>query len=142
MRVRSVGMRRMPFLRAFGVWTFVIWVSRLRNIWQDDELDTAGQFGRSALAMTFVVGAVVLAFAAWRATPAALVRTVVVVAVWTIGVWVVRSARIFVGDWSVAFKVVHTVLAVVSIALAAAAIREVRERAGASESPKADALVG
>ena len=47
-------------------------------------------------------------------------------AVWTTAVWIVRSLTILAGDRATGFKVVHGVLAVVSIALAVWAVRAVR----------------
>jgi hypothetical protein len=122
----------MPFLVAFVAWTLVIWTSRLNNIWRDEDLDTAGQLGRSALAASFVAGAVVVALAAWRAAPEMVVKVVGIAGAATAGVWLARSVAILVGDWSLGFKVVHTVLAVVSVALAAAAFRESRGRSSRS----------
>jgi hypothetical protein len=58
-------------------------------------------------------------------------KAVLALAGWTVGVWVVRDVGILTGDHGVGFKVVHTVLAVVSIALSVFAWREtepVRER--------------
>ena len=50
-------------------------------------------------------------------------------------VWVVRDAGILLADHEAAFKVVHTVLAVVSIALAALAWREARRAAAPPGRP-------
>jgi hypothetical protein len=47
-------------------------------------------------------------------------------AAWSTGVWVVRDVSILAADHEVGFKVVHTVLAVVSIVLSALAWREAR----------------
>jgi hypothetical protein len=67
---------------------------------------------------------------------------VVAFAAWTVGVWVVRSIGIWVHDHPVGFKVVHTVLAAISIGLAVRAVQRLRsgasidvarERASASE---------
>lgn len=122
-------MRRMRFVAVFVAWTLVIWIGRLRNIWDDQDLDTAGQVGRSLLALSFVVGAVLVAVGAARLSPATAVKVMGAVGAWTAGVWAVRSAAILAGEWSLGFKVVHSVLAVVSVCLAAAAFRESRERA-------------
>jgi hypothetical protein len=135
-------MRRMPILVVFLAWTLVIWTSRLNNIWRDGDLDTAGQLSRSALAVTFVAGAAAVAGVLRWGAPETLAKAVGVLGAWTAGVWVVRSAAILVGDWSLGFKVVHTVLAVVSIGLAAAAFREVRERAGRSSSTALSSAAG
>jgi len=103
---------------AFVAWTLLIWTTRIGNIWRDDDLDTAGKVGNTALALSFTVLALSVIVAAWRSTPAATRRAVAVLAGWTVGVWLVRSAG---------FKIVHTSLAVISIALAVLAARPRRE---------------
>lgn len=116
---------------AFAAWTLFVWVGRIRNVWADATLDTAGKAGRSALATSFVAFA--LLTLAWmlrhrRATvlPPSTTYLVGAFAAWTIGVWVVRSVGIWLHEHPVGFKVVHTVLASISIALAVAAVRRVR----------------
>ena len=108
-------------LVAFGAWTVFVWATRIGTALDE------GAEGRVALAVSFtLVGLAVLAVA-WRARGRALgSREVIVVrvaAVWTIGVWAVRGVQIALADHEAAFVVVHLVLAVVSIALAAAAVR-------------------
>jgi hypothetical protein len=121
---------------ALVVWTLLIWTTRIRNIWGDDGLDTAGKWGRTALALSFTVLAVAVAVAAWRRAPAALRLSVLALAAWTTGVWVVRSIDITAGDHSAGFKVVHLVLAVVSVAFAGLAARSVgRVSASGTQGP-------
>lgn len=119
-------MRREPMVVAFVVWTLVVWGQRISNIWRDQDLDTSGQLSRSALAASFVVLALVAAVAAWRAGRETFVRAVAVLGAWTTIVWLVRATGILLGDRSAGFKIVHIVLAAVSIALALAAHRQVR----------------
>ncbi len=111
------------------LWTLVVWVPRIRNIWTDDELSTRGQWGRTALALSLIVPAVVVAGVLWRNRGERLLgpakAAVVGLATWTVVVWLVRGGSILVADHDTAFKVVHTVLAVVSIALSALAVRSV-----------------
>ncbi len=110
------------------LWTLVVWVPRIRNIWIDDELSTGGQLGRTALALTLIVPAIVLAGVLWRQGDKLLGAAKVTVfgfAAWTVAVWLVRGGSILVADHDAAFKVVHTVLAAVSIALSALAVRRV-----------------
>ena len=57
-------------------------------------------------------------------------------AAWSSAVWVVRDVRILVADHEVGFKVVHTVLAVVSIVLAVLAWREVRRASRPTRTPR------
>ena len=108
---------------ALVAWTFFVWTTRIGNIWRDDALDTAGKVGRTALALSFTLLALAVVGALWR-RPAWVRPTVVALSVWTTGVWLVRDTSILFGDHDTAFKVVHTVLAVVSIVLAGLAVRE------------------
>jgi len=108
---------------ALVAWTFFVWTTRIGNIWRDDDLETAGKVGRTALAMSFTLLALAVVGALWR-RPSWLRPTVIALAVWTTGVWLVRDTSILVGDHDVAFKVVHTMLAVVSIGLSALALRQ------------------
>jgi hypothetical protein len=66
-----------------------------------------------------------------------------VFALWTIWVWGTRIWNILSGDESTAFKVVHTVLAAVSVALAVAAlvvVSRVRRRARQHQTEEARPL--
>lgn len=114
-----------------SLWTFLVWTTRIRNIWTDDDLTTGAQLWRTALAgvfTVFAIGTVVL----WRRghDAAAWVRAF---AVWTVGVWAIRAIQIGLADHGAAFKVVHTVLAVVSTCLALWADREANASAPRSE---------
>lgn len=130
--VGTVAAMRSPQLRpavALSAFTLLVWTTRIRNIWTDDALSTAGQVGRTALALAFTAFAVAVLWVWWQGRRAggrtapwapALVRAF---AVWTVGVWVVRATQIALADHDTGFVVVHTVLAVVSIGLAAWADR-------------------
>lgn len=115
-----------------SVWTFLVWTTRIRNIWTDDSLSTAGQWWRTGLALGFTAFAIAVVAAWWRSRATgsyassvpALVRAF---AVWTIGVWVVRGVQIALADHELAFVAVHTALAIVSIALAVWADRAVHQ---------------
>lgn len=114
-----------------SVWTLLVWTTRIRNIWTDEELSTAAQVGRTALALAFTAFAVATIVAvvrarrgqAWHRT-ADLVRAF---AVWTVGVWAIRAVQIGLADHEVGFKVVHTLLAVASTVLAVWADQQVRQ---------------
>ncbi len=101
-------MRRWP-LYALVAWTVFVWAGRIRN------------GGSVLLAASFLVLAVA---ALWQRG-----RWVTALAAYTIVVWAIRTPVILVHDHPAAFKVVHTVLAVVSVVLAVLAQRDVqRER--------------
>ena len=100
-------MRRWPAWVFLG-WTVFVWIGRIRN------------GGSVLLAASFLVLA---GLALWRRRP-----FLSVLAAWTVGVWAVRTPFILVHDHPADFKVVHTVLAVVSIALAVTAHRDVQRQ--------------
>jgi hypothetical protein len=95
---------------ALPIWTVLVWTTRIRNIVADD-------WGWTDLVVP--VGLTILAVAALvRRRPGLLV-----LAAATTLVWAVRLPLVLVHDHPAGFKVVHAVLAVASIALAAATAR-------------------
>ena len=137
-------MRRRPFALALVAWTFFVWTTRIANIWRDDALDTGEKVGRTGLALSFTLLAVAVVVTLWRRLPQASLVAVGGLAAWSVAVWVARDVRIVLADHEVGFKVVHTVLAVVSIALAALSWREARrqDRSAADETPRPSVLSG
>jgi hypothetical protein len=119
-------MRRHRAAAALVGWTFLVWTTRIANIWSDADLDTGERWGRTLLAVSFTVLAIAAAVALWRRLGQATVVAVGALAAWTIAVWVVRGIGILAADHDLGFKVVHTVLAVVSIVLAVLAWRKTR----------------
>ncbi len=107
---------------ALIVWTLLVWTTRIGNIWNDADLTEGEKWGRIALALSFTVLAVAVAYAVVRQTPW---RRVAVAALggWTVVVWLVRAIGIATGDHDAAFIVVHLVLAIVSVALSVLAVR-------------------
>lgn len=118
----------------FGGWTLFVWVGRLRNL----VAEPGGVLDASRWSLigsiAFTVGGVVVvtaALARWRrgsVGPVAklLWPAVVALAVLTVAVWSIRAVDIALGDHSIGFIVVHLVLAVVSIGLAAVAVTAFR----------------
>jgi hypothetical protein len=123
-------------------WTLFVWTTRIGNIWGDDAATTSSKVGSTALALSFTVLALVVVFTAWRRAWAALRLAVVALAVWTTAVWIVRSLTILAGDRATGFKIVHGVLAVVSIALAVWAVRTVRRADDVEADPAAAVPAG
>lgn len=101
---------------AFAAWSVFVWATRSRNIVEDQgsTFDLVAALALSALG-------VAVAVAARRGRLAPVLAVAVVV---TVAVWALRLPLIVLdGDHGGAFKVVHSVLAVVSIGLALAAWR-------------------
>lgn len=103
------------------LWTVFLWLSRLRNVVADEDLTSGGRAVRIAVVVVFVLLA--LGSVAERVRRGSWGVVLSVLIVWTIGYWLVRGTGILIGDWSVGFKVVHTVLMVVSLTLAVLAWR-------------------
>ncbi len=121
--VAPMGLRQLRPALVLSAWTLFVWTTRIRNIWTDDSLTTGGQLWRTALSLTFTAFAVAVVWL-WlqaRRDPAVRRRSGPLVrafAVWTTGVWVIRGVQIAAADHEMAFKAVHTALAIISIALA------------------------
>lgn len=115
--------RRLPATISLCAWTLLVWTTRIGNIWGDDELTTGEKWGRTGLALSFTVLALLVLLALYRRRPWRG-GAVKLLAGWTIGVWLTRTYGIATGDHEAAFIAVHVVLAVVSIALSILAVRE------------------
>ena len=102
---------------AFIAWTLLVWTSRIRNVLADDDLSTAGRAWRVGAAVLFVVLGAAYAVA-WRRSSPRVDTLLAVLVAWTIGWWSIRGIGILLDDHDVGFKVVHTVLMVISIGLA------------------------
>ena len=111
-------------------WTAVVWVGRIRNVVGDGELTAGARTWRLIVAVAFLVLAALVAtlpLGLWHRRPLGSTRLVAVFCLWTIVFWTVRGGGMLFGDHDVAFKVVHTILALASIALAGALHRVDRE---------------
>jgi hypothetical protein len=99
-------------------WTLLVWVSRIRNILDDDGLSGGGRAWRLGAAVVFVVLAAVV-FVARRRRSRRATALLGGLVVWTVGWWSIRGVGILLdGNHDAGFKLVHTVLMVGSIALA------------------------
>lgn len=136
----------LQWLLALAGWTFFVWFQRIGNVLGDDDLAGFDRTWRLvvavafvAVAITLVVGVMVGGRTGGRTTSGSETRggfgavlggaePSLGVAGWvsTLGLglavvgsswWVVRGGQILIGDWDVAFKAVHTVLAVVVVGL-------------------------
>jgi hypothetical protein len=111
---------------ASALWTFFVWTTRVRNITSDDDLSAGEKAGALLVSLAFIVAAVVLLALLVRQLTEVLRLFVPVFAIGTVGWWAVRTVLILVRDHGWGFRIVHTVLAVVSAVLAVAAWRAVR----------------
>jgi hypothetical protein len=111
---------------ASALWTFFVWTTRVRNITSDDDSSAGEKAWAFLVSLAFIVAAVVLLALLVRRLSEALRLFAPVFAIGTVGWWAVRTVLIFVRDHGWGFRIVHTVLAVISAVLAVAAWRAVR----------------
>ena len=113
---------------ASALWTLFVWGTRVRNIAGDDALDGVEKaFGLVVCAV--FIGAALTMLALLLTRRYGRLRAVLpVFAVATVGWWAVRSVFVVVNDHSMAFRIVHIVLGIISSVLAVAAWRAVRVR--------------
>ncbi len=129
--------RSRPATTSLAAWSLLVWTTRIRNIWGDGSLSTGDKVGSTALALSFTVLAVAALVTIVRSGTSRRAATLAadLLAAWTVGVWAVRMPAILLHDHEAAFKVVHLVLAVVSVALAALAAREAHRARPAADDP-------
>jgi len=108
-----------------------VWVNRARNIASDDLTGASLIWAWSAAGLA-LLGAVVLAA---TAVTGRLSRVAAAVLVIHVGWWAVRAVQIAAADHSLAFIVVHVVLALISIGLGLFALRDLRARRGEGLGP-------
>ncbi|MBT5207598.1 MAG: hypothetical protein P8K65_07115 [Acidimicrobiales bacterium] len=123
-------------------WTAIVWVGRIRNLIGDDTLVNWDRAWGIVVALLFLVLAAVTAtlpLGLWHRRPLGSTRLVAIFCLWTIAFWGIRGVGLLLADHEAGFKVVHTVLAGVSIGLAVLLQRADRAvAAGAVDSGKAD----
>ena len=106
---------------ASALWTVFVWGTRVRNIGNDDTMG-GGEKALAFLVCVVFIGAAFAMLALLVTRQSARLRVVLpVFAIATVGWWAVRSVFIVVHDHSMAFRVVHIVLGIISSVLAVAA---------------------
>lgn len=106
----------------FGAWNAAIWLSRVRNILADQELDRAAKALWLVPAVVFGLGGLLALWSWWRGRSAVVLPLMGVLAA-TLFYWPIRIVFILFDGRSAAFRIVHLLLAVVSVGLALLAVR-------------------
>jgi hypothetical protein len=101
---------------AAAVWTFVVWGNRI-GLLTGDEASDPWTWIRVGGSLLFGVALVGIAVLLWRGRSVApwMAGVFVAFGVLMLVVWIRSAVTVLSGDESVAFKVVHVVLALVSI---------------------------
>lgn len=131
-----------------AAWTLFAWVNRIGNVLGDDELSGFARTWRVGVAVAFVTAglAIIVLLLAARGRRTELDeagrRLAFCLAIVGSGWWLVRGGWILVGEWEVGFKVVHTVLAIVTVALSSMVVRSTVRRAGRERGNRRNRPVG
>lgn len=117
-------------ISVFAGITLLVWGNRVWLAWTDAKLDFAGKLGYSVPITAFVLAALVVLWLLLTDRPfdRRFRALVAAFAVGTVLYWVIRLPIILLRHHSIPFKLVHTTLAVVLVALAVRAIRFLGQR--------------
>jgi hypothetical protein len=120
--------RQRVVLFVFAAWTAYVWVSRIVNTLGSDTESTGGKIFSVILSLVLLAltaGVVTVMARSWKAPlTAGGAKVLAAAAGFTIVVWLIRVPQILMTDHGpdvngTAFNIVHTLLGVVSIVLAA-----------------------
>lgn len=140
----GAGSRRKQLI-ALGLligWTLLVWVGRVRNVLAGDDLAGFAKTWRLGVALGFVAAGFVLAALVvgkvrgrGQSGPTSLARPSAVgsfaslLAIVGIAWWLIRGGGILLGDFDTSFKIVHSVLAVVTFGLSGLVLMATRSTA-------------
>ena len=121
--MRANKWRIVPLL----TWTFVVWISRTRNVLTNQDLEFIGVAWRLGAAGIFL--ALAAAVSGQLISGHQGVQPLKWLATWSIGFWRIRGTGILIdSNWSFEFKAVHSALMIVTFAMVALAISGPRLR--------------
>ena len=121
--MRANKWRIVPLL----TWTFVVWISRTRNVLTNQDLEFIGVAWRLGAAGIFL--ALAAAVSGQLISGHQGVQSLKWEATWAIGFWLIRGTGILIdSNWSFEFKAVHSALMIVTFAMVALAISGPRLR--------------
>jgi hypothetical protein len=117
-------------------WSLGVWGWRVRNVLTDELVgfELAWRLGLAAAFVLLALWALRSAMVLWRDGASdwwcCVSGAVLSLAVLNLVVWPVRASQIAIGEWSTGFKVVHTLLAAVSVVLGLLVVFQRYGRAG------------
>ena len=125
-------MKKLGWPLVLVVWTIGIWGSRLRNALADNELVGAERVLDVGIAAIFVGLAVIVGLTRWKQHRFARPALEVLAALGVIRFSIRGPLILASSEWDVGFKVVHTILWIVTVVLSILAWRRdpLRQRTG------------
>jgi len=113
--------RLVSFLWVLAGSTLLVWIIRIYNLFNDNEISNGERIWRLLVAVIFLLAAMAVVkvlIGSWRDRNILNSLLVPAFCIWTITFWLVRSVGILIADHEAGFKIVHACIAVVFILLA------------------------
>ena len=113
--------RLVSFLWVLAASTLLVWIIRIYNLLNDNEISNGERIWSLLVAAIFLLAAMAVVkvlVGNWRDRNLLNFRLVPAFCIWTVTFWIVRSVGILIADHEAGFKIVHACIAVVFILLA------------------------
>ena len=113
--------RLVSFLWVLAGSTLLVWIIRIYNLLNDNEISSGERIWRLLVATIFLLVAMTVIkvlIGSWRDRNILNSLLVPAFCIWTITYWIVRSIGILVADHEAGFKIAHACIAIVFILLA------------------------
>ena len=113
--------RLVSFLWILAVSTLLVWITRIYNLLNDNEISSGERIWSVLVACIFLLAAaavVKVLMGSWRDRNILNSRLVPAFCIWTVTFWIVRSVGILIAEHDAGFKIVHACIAIVFILLA------------------------
>ena len=113
--------RLVSFLWVLATSTLLVWIIRIYNLLNDNEISNGERIWSLLVAAIFLLAAMAVVkvlVGNWRDRNLLNSRLVSAFCVWTATWWIVRSVGILIADHEAGFKIVHACIAVIFILLA------------------------
>ncbi len=113
--------RLVSFLWVLAGSTLLVWIIRIYNLFNDNEISNGERIWRLLAAVIFLLAAITVIkvlVGSWRDRNILNSLLVPAFCIWTITFWLVRSVGILIADHEAGFKIAHACIAIVFILLA------------------------
>ena len=113
--------RLVSFLWVLAGSTLLVWIIRIYNLLNDNEISNGERIWSLLVAATFLLAAMAVVkvlVGDWRDRNILNFLLVPAFCIWTATFWIVRSVGILISDHEAGFKIVHACIAAVFILLA------------------------
>jgi len=113
--------RLVSFLWVLATSTLLVWIIRIYNLLNDNEISNGERIWSLLVAAIFLLAAMTVIkvlIGSWRDRNVLNSLLVPAFCIWTITFWIVRSVGILIADHEVGFKIAHACIAIVFVLLA------------------------